>query len=255
MPLSTLVKNFSIALGFYRPVRWLSRRLRPAQLQAHHDALCFYRSLLPSSALCFDVGANIGEKSEAMLMVGARVIAFEPTPVALVELNARCSREKDWTLVAAAVGDEAGIATLYAPHNSAQASLVRDWQRDVVRTYLVPVVTLDDAIKALGKPFYCKIDVEGWEIEVLKGLTQPIPLISFEFHLNEKSIAKTLLCLERLLDFGPSYVNVTPAESAFFHLPKWMLLEQFLEWFPDDLKHTLPGNLYGDIFVKNGSLF
>jgi len=256
MHLSTVVKNFSIGAGVYRPARWLSRRLRPAQLQAYHDDICFYRSLLPSSALCFDVGANIGEKTETMLKAGSRVVAFEPSPVAMLELKARCGREKNCTLVATAIGCEADISTLYATQDSGKSSLASDWQRDadVVCTYHVPVVTLDAAIKAFGNPFYCKIDVEGWELEVLKGLTQAVPLLSFEFHLNERGITKTVSCLERLLDLGPSYVNITPAESSFFHLPEWIPLEQFLEWFPDDLKHTLPGDSYGDIFVKNANL-
>jgi len=250
---STAVKNFCIRVGIYRPARWLTRRLHSSQLQTYYDDIGFYRSLFSSSALCFDVGANIGEKTEAMLKAGAHVVAFEPSPAALLELKARCGRKKDCTLVATAVGSEVGIETLYATQNSDKSSLDSNWQKaeDVVGTYRVPVVTLDVAIKAFGKPFYCKIDVEGWELEVLKGLTQPIPLISFEFHLNEKGIPRTVSCLERLLDFGQSYVNIAPAESAFFHLPEWVPIEKFLEWFPGDLKNTLPGDSYGDIFVKD----
>lgn len=253
MPLSMEVKNLCIHAGLYRPARWLSRRLRPAQLQAHHDDIRFYRSLLPLSALCFDVGANVGEKSEAMLKACGRVVAFEPSPVALPELKARCSREKDWTLVAAAVGGEAGIAVLHAPRDSGKSSLAPDWHRDMVNTYYVPVVTLDAAIKAFGKPFYCKIDVEGWELEVLKGLSQPIPLISFEFHLDERNVTKAVLCLKRLSAFGSCYVNIAPAEASFFHFSEWISLDEFIEWFPGDLKHKLPGDSYGDIFAKNAS--
>jgi FkbM family methyltransferase len=227
--------------------------LRPAQIQAHYDDISFYRSLLPHSVLCFDVGANIEEKSEAMLKIGARVVAFEPSPEALLELRARCSRYKAWTLVPAAVGSEPGIAILSCPKDSAKSSLAEDWSRDVVSTTYVPIVTLDAAINTFGKPFYCKIDVEGWELEVLRGLTHPIALLSCEFHLSERDITKTLLCLKRLEDFGPSYVNITPAESPFFHFPEWIPLKQFVEWFPGDLKHTLSGYLYGDIFVKNVS--
>lgn len=256
MRLSTAVKDFCIRAGLYRPARWLTRRLHPAQLQAYRDDIGFYRSLLPFPALCFDVGANIGEKTEAMLKAGARVVAFEPSPAALPELKARCGREKNLTLVHTALGSEAGIETLYATQDSGKSSLDSTWQRaeDVVKTYRTPVVTLDTAIRAFGKPFYCKIDVEGWEFEVLKGLTQPISLISFEFHLNEKGISRAVSCLERLLDFGESSVNITPAESASFHLPEWMPIERFLGWFPDDLKNTLPGDSYGDIFVREAYL-
>jgi len=243
-------------MGMYQPARWLSRRLRPSQLQAHLDDINFYSELLPPSSLCFDVGANIGEKSEAMLKAGAHVVAFEPSPSAIPELRARCRGFKNWHLVPTAVGSEESIATLHITHDSGKSSLDRNWNRamDVVNTYSVPVGTLDAAIKLFGKPFYCKIDVEGWELEVLRGLSQAIPLISFEFHLNDKGIDNAILCLEILLDHGPSYINITPAESPFFHLPEWMPIKDFIDWFPDDLKNTLPGHPYGDIFVMNEQL-
>ncbi len=253
MAVSTTVKHISLKTGTYRQARWLSRLLRPDELRDYKNDIRFYKSLLPTSALCFDVGANIGEKSEAMLKAGAHVVAFEPSPEALPELKARCGKRKNWTLVNTAVGSEGSIATLHATRDSGKSSLDRNWQKtaNIVGTYQVPVVTLDAAIKAFGNPFYCKIDVEGWELEVLKGLSQPIPLISFEFHLNEQGIARTVSCLERLLDWGTSYINITPAESASFYLTEWKSLEQFLEWFPDDLKQRLPRYPYGDIFIKN----
>jgi FkbM family methyltransferase len=186
-----------------------------------------------------------------MLKAGASVVAFEPAPEALLELRARCSRNQAWTLVPAAVGSQPGIAKLNCRQDSAKSSLLDDWIGDVVSTEYVPVVTLDNAINTFGKPFYCKIDVEGWELEVLRGLTHPIALLSFEFHLNERDISKTLLCLKQLIGLGQNLVNITPAESLFFHFPEWIPLEKFIEWFPGDLKNKLPGDSYGDIFVKN----
>ena len=64
----------------------------------------------------------------------------------------------------------------------------------MVGTFEVPVVTLDAAIEHYGVPAYCKIDVEGWEFEVLRGLSQAVDLISLEFHLTDRDIAKTRAC-------------------------------------------------------------
>lgn len=152
-----------------------------------------------------------------------------------------------------ALSSAAGFATLYARKSSAQSSLLEDWEGGVTDTCHVPVLTLDSAIEHFGRPFYCKIDVEGWELEVLKGLNQPLPLMSFEFHLNERDIRKTVACLERLSQFGPARVNLTPAESATFHLEEWDTLERFLGWFPGDLEQTLPGYHYGDIYVERSA--
>jgi FkbM family methyltransferase len=185
------------------------------------------------------------------LEAGARVVAFEPNPLVLPELQARCGHHKNWTVVATALGSGAAIATLHARESHGQSSLAAEWGGNVIATYNVPVVTLDSAIQCFGSPAFCKIDVEGWELEVMRGLTQPIPLISFEFHLNDPGIRKTIACLEKLTQFGASRANITPAETSTFHFEEWIPLAQFLGWFPGDLEQSLPGFHYGDIFVKS----
>jgi len=59
-------------------------------LQSFVNDASFYQNLLPSGGLVFDVGANIGEKSEALLEAGMKVIAFEPNPEVIAELLGRC---------------------------------------------------------------------------------------------------------------------------------------------------------------------
>ena len=248
--LSKKAKKLAIAAGLYRPARYITRLIHPNQARAFKADIDFYRTLLQPGALCFDVGANIGDKSEALLNAGARVVAFEPNRLLIPELSSRCRHHENWTLIEAALGSGTAIATLYAAESHGQSSLAQDWMGKTIASFHVPVVTLDSAIACFGIPAYCKIDVEGWELEVLKGLTKPIPLISFEFHLNAQGIDSTLSCLESLTRFGPSLVNITPAEGARFHFKEWVPLAQFIEWFPGDLRQSLPGNPYGDIFVK-----
>jgi len=210
----------------------------------------FYRHLLPANALCFDVGANIGNKSEAMLETGAQVVAFEPNPLVLPELKARCRHFRNWTLVETALGEKAAIETLYARECHLQSSLTRAWEGKIVHGYPVPVVTLDAAIDTFGCPDYCKIDVEGWEFPVLKGLTRPIPLISFEFHLEEGNVAATLRCLEYLRHLGPATVNVSAAESPTFIFKTWHPLDGFGDHFPENVKDLITDHSYGDIYVR-----
>ena len=128
---------------------------------------------------------------------------------------------------------------------------MQDWEGKTIASYHVPVITLDSAIECFGTPTYCKIDVEGWELEVIRGLTRSIPLVSFEFHLDDQDTRKTISCLELLSQFGPSRINITPAEMPAFHLKEWIPLKQFLQWFPGDLEQSLPGHHYGDIFVRS----
>lgn len=252
MNLFGIAKRTSIAIGLYRPARWLSRRMRPAQWRAFKEDVALFHALIPAGALAFDVGANVGEKTEALLEAGAHVVAFEPNPLVLPELRARCYHRAHMSVVQSALGSGPAVATLHARKTHVLSSLDADWGGGtVVSTYHVPVVTLDAAIRRFGVPFYCKIDVEGWELEVLLGLSQPLPLVSFEFHLDERNNKKTLACLRRLDQFGPGRINLTPAERATFHFKTWMPLQEFLGWFPGDLGQTLPGHPYGDIFVMN----
>jgi FkbM family methyltransferase len=255
MRIRSTIKKLTIAAGTYQPARRLYRRLKPGELRRQLENIRFYKSMLPPSALCFDVGANTGDKSEALLNAGARVVAFEPNPLLVPELSARFRGKTNWTMVLAAVGSAPEILKFYAKEIHGLSSLdekgVQEWQGSLVGTYNVPVVTLDSAIRAFGIPYYCKIDVEGWELEVLSGLTNAIPMISFEYHLNKKDIQKVKECLQKVKMFGESHVNATPAEQCKFVFQRWVALEQFVERFPGNLQQLITGDLYGDIFVKN----
>lgn len=230
----------------------MARTLRPREQRAFLGDIALYDSLLPAGALSFDVGANVGDKSEALLRAGGRVIAFEPNRLVIPELQARCGNYPAWTLVETAMGSGSRIAILHAKRSHGQSSLTEDWEEaQVIADFPVPVVTLDAAIECFGTPDYCKIDVEGWELEVLKGLSQPLRLISFEFHLDEKGIRNAKLCLERLADLGACELNVTPAEGYTFVFDQWVPLDEFLGRFPTNLIESLPGNPYGDLFVRS----
>lgn len=253
MTIAYTIKQFSLALGLYRPTLWLSRKLQPRRQRAFQDDVALYAGLLPPRALCFDIGANIGLKSEAFLKAGAAsVVAFEPNPRVVPELRARCGRAKNWTLIQAALGSGAGVATLHARKLHGQSSLLTDaTQSETLETFHVPVITLDAAIAQFGRPAYCKIDVEGFELQVLSGLSHALPLVSFEFHLDARDVPNTTACLRRLAEFGPCHVNVLVAGTAALHLKEWMPPEKFLEWYPAGLRQDLQRWAFGDIFVRN----
>ena len=185
-----------------------------------------------------------------MLELGHTVIAFEPQPECVREIKARCSPyKKNLQIQETALGDAPGVATMFVRAASCQSSLDASWEGKPAGSFEVPVSTLDLAIQKFGIPQYCKIDVEGWELHVLSGLSQPIPLVSFEYHQEDDQMQKAFACLDRLSSLGSIEINITPAETTIFGLSEWLDATAFKAAF----KEKFEGNqefLFGDLFIK-----
>jgi hypothetical protein len=114
------------------------------------------------------------------------------------------------------------------------------WEEEVT----VTVTTLDALISRFGVPAFCKIDVEGFEAEVLAGLSQPLHLISFEYIPAARSIA--LACITRLGELGDYRYNWTRGEEHHWQSSAWVSGDELkikLEAMPID-------GASGDIFAR-----
>lgn len=137
--------------------------------------LCKY---IPDGGTVLDVGANIGLSAIEFARTagaGGKVIAFEPHPDTAARLRANLERNGigNVEIVQSAVGASAGTVTFNesADATLSSASLV---PRNLLRSFEVPLTTVDIAWAAAGKPKVSalKIDVEGGELAVLQGAAE-----------------------------------------------------------------------------------
>ena len=106
--------------------------------------------------------------------------SFEPNPdnVAIIQKNIEINESNNVTIIPKAVGAAEG--KILISHSSSNSYILKGKEHNGIE---VPVVTLDDFINL--KPTVIKIDVEGFEIEVLKGAKQilkTLPKLVIELH-------------------------------------------------------------------------
>ena len=210
--------------------------------------LAFYGQFISSGDLVFDIGTNLGQKSEIFLANGARVISLEPNPHCVAYLNKTIGKSGTCDIVAKAVGAEPGQAELSFRGTSATGSLRGDWHAlkfgdGEMETRMVEITTLDDLIAEFGVPSFCKIDVEGFEKEVFAGLSQPLPLIEFEYHSVEKDNA--LACLDRVEKLGAVEYNFAVVDEVVLLHDRWLDPQTFRAKL--DAPDAAP---VGDIFIR-----
>lgn len=189
----------------------------------------FYADMLDPQDLVFDVGAHIGNRSRAMRAAGARVVAIEPQQPFAGFL--RRTLPRDITLVeAAAGGSETEAEMAVSSRHPTVSSLRTDFVSGAAMapgfehvrwdaTQRVRMVTLDGLIARFGLPRYVKIDVEGFEIEVLAGLSHPVPILSVEFLPGFPHLTHAVI--DRLAELGDYRFNPVQGETGGFLWPEW----------------------------------
>ena len=157
----------------------------------------FYRNLLHGfrkGDLIFDVGANQGYKTGIFLRLGARVVSVEPDQVSQEILQQSFLKyrlkRKPLVIVPKAVSDRNSIERMWIDtRGSAKNTLSQKW---------VETLRSDDSrfgqrlsfgqwkdVETVSMEKLIKIDVEGHELSVLRGMNRPVPYLSFEVNLPE----------------------------------------------------------------------
>ena len=213
-----------------------------------HDVL----KLLNSGDLFFDIGAHLGEKSKKILDKNLKVVMLEPLPQCVKQLKESFKNSKNVEILEKAVGRTVGNMTLEVNSKMPTIStMAKHWKNGRFsnqkwdQIISVEVTTLDHLIKIYGLPNYIKIDVEGFELDVLLGLSQKTGIISFEF--TSEFLDQSIKCLNHLKKIGYKEFNLSIGESRKFFF-EWSNADNLILNLTNESKKNKL--LWGDIYCK-----
>lgn len=181
--------------------------------------------MIDAGCLCFDIGAHHGETAQRFLDLGAgSVVSVEACWQNHLVLATRFADDTRVVPMHAAASDEQGIKAisrskdqsgLSTMHPSAWAELYPGIRFE--RPEIVPSITLATLGDRFGRPHLLKVDVEGHEFAVLKGMDFRPSFITFEFHRTFIDIA--IACVELLIERGFTVGEIYASEPDWTQRP------------------------------------
>ena len=191
--------------------------------------------------LLFDVGANRGDATVAGLALGYDVIALEPASI-YGELVKNFIYDPRVTPLKLAVSDsDYQQITFYEAEEDGLSTMNKDWLTNPSMPYngkpykevTATTITIDTLVLKYGEPDLIKIDVEGAEWSVFRGMSKPYPM-TFEW-----SLATLDEHIEQLKYLGGlGYTQFAP-QFIEHHLqpsPYWLPISDplaFAQWIKD----------------------
>jgi len=237
------IKSLPLISSFLKRFRKTQKRKR---------MISFYRQFINRDDLCFDIGANEGLWSEVFLSLKASVIAIEPQSACVESMMKKFPNEPAIKIIHTGVGSKEEMKELKVAANKINSTFsdtfIEKYKHFDYASWpsseIVQVTTLDNLISRYGLPTFCKIDAEGFELEIVKGLSRPIHFIQLEYVPPFRS--DIIECINLLRELGNARFNYSSYENMKLELKEWIGADEMksrIQSFPDDF-------LVGDIIVE-----
>jgi hypothetical protein len=170
--------------------------------------------------LVIDIGANVGNTVEEFLNNSEQVICFEPNPALVSHLKNRFFK-RPVVVDGRGVSNHRGKQIFKISNTNTISTFSEDWINNSRFTDLyewkreveVETITIDDIIDEYGIPDYIKLDIEGYEYEVLTSFSKLLPNTVFAFEWAEEQKNKINLIINHLTNLGYNQFSYTEADA------------------------------------------
>jgi FkbM family methyltransferase len=258
--LKTNIKKVLIFFGLEKNMQLFNYKvsfLFPNYYHPRKVQYIFFKQFIKKDNLVFDIGANIGERVSIFLELKAKVVAIEPQLICIEKIIKDNKNVSNLYLENIGVGDREGFLEMSICEidsklstfsknqiNNSYFSGSNLWNKKVK----IQVKTIDQLIIKYGFPDFVKIDVEGFELNVLLGLSTPIKSLSFEF--SSYRLDDVEKCLDLLIHLSKDYkFNISYDEYFLFDNNNWLSSLELMKTI--ELKHSnTKMHFWGDIYAK-----
>ncbi len=216
------VDEFLKQKGFVRAAISIYTNQRPGG-DGWGDAL-YVRMSKPR--ILFDIGANHGLYTDANRRKYDACILIEANPFLNEELKEKYKNDKNINIVTAIVSNK-DRETFYISNADQISTADKEWitESRFSNNYRwspvqgIPTISVDKLIQIYGTPEFIKIDVEGYEYNVLLSLTQKVPMLAFEWAEEKKS--EILLSVEHLHSLGFTKFHIQMEDKHDYEVNDW----------------------------------
>ena len=209
----------------------------------------FYSNFIGNSDFAITIGDSNGNISEILLQLGALVLVVEPLPENFVYAEKKLKNYQQTILL----HEDIGAFNAQFTYNEAYEKNILPYSSNLTvgaDQSVVKITTVDELIRVYGLPAFLKINANGYENEVLKGLSCPILLISVSFYSYLHT--KTTENIRRLIELGDYEYNWILNEEAKFQSKEWLSAKELHASMSDFSGVRFSGEIFARLKNSNG---